>query len=136
MSTSSAMLPQVPTISDDVLQQLILWVRGFLQHKHKRGEPESEASKLSLDLWTGFELALTELWALRQRELIDWHDVTQQLPDADITVLICIPYSDEPVWLGWFDGTDWYEVGGGAITDVVRWAHMPAGGISNTSKPT
>jgi len=122
------------TIPDDVLQQLIAWVRGFLQHRHE--QPDSEPRTLSLDLWTGFQLALTELWSLRQRELIDWHDVTDQLPDADITVLVCTPASGEPVWLGWFDDGDWYEIGGGSITGVLRWAHLPAGTIADTRTPS
>jgi len=126
--------PAIPTISDDVLQQLILWVRGYLEYK--RGRRESEARKLSLDLWTGLELSLTELWGLRQRELIDWHDVAQQLPDADITVLICTPDSDEPVWLGWFDEGEWFEVSGVAIAGVVRWAHLPAGAIPEVRTPS
>lgn len=123
-----------PTITDEVLQQLVAWVRGFLEHR--RAAPDSEPRTLSLDLWTGFQLALAELWSLRQRELIDWHDVTDQLPDADITVLICSTDSDEPVWLGWFEaGDSWYEIGGGKIT-VLRWAHLPAGRIADTRKPS
>ena len=119
--------PAVPTVPDDVLLQLITWVRGYLEYK--RGRRESEARTLSLDLWTGFELALTELWSLRQRELIEWHDVTDQVPDADTTVLIFAPACSEPVWIGWFDGTEWYDTSGCELAGpVLRWAHLPAGG--------
>lgn len=57
--------PQI-TIPDDVLEQLIRWVAGFLHHK--RFDRDSEARTRSLDLWTGFQLALAELQVLRQRE--------------------------------------------------------------------
>lgn len=122
--------PQI-TLPDDVLAQLIRWVHGFLHHK--RADPESEARTRSLDMWTGFQLALAELQCLRLREHIDWHDVGHELPDADTTVLICSPDDDEPVWLGWYeDGDGWYEVGGGERS-VVRWAHLPAGGTRTPS---
>lgn len=123
-----------PTISNEVLQQLITWVRGFLEQKHAL--PESRPRTLSLDLWTGFQLALTELWSLRQRELIEWQEVADRLPDAETSVLYFAPDSSEPVWIGWFDGTDWYDVGGCIVEDVVRWAHLPAGGIADAGTPS
>lgn len=123
-----------PTIADDVLQQLIAWVRDYLEHK--RDQPNSEPRTLSLNLWTGFQIALTELWSLRQRELIEWHEVAQRLPDAETSVLYFAPDSSEPVWIGWFDGTDWYDVGGCIVEDVVRWAHLPAGGMPDAGTPS
>jgi hypothetical protein len=62
-----------------------------------------------------------------QREVIEWHDVGDVLPDDDTTVLIYFPDYAEPVWLGWYaEGTGWYEVGGWERS-VLRWAHLPRG---------
>lgn len=60
-------------------------------------------------------------------ELITWHDVGEQLPDADITVLVRTHGCEEPVWLGYLDGEVWRDVDGLEIT-VLRWADMPLGG--------
>ena len=46
-------------------------------------------------------------------------------PDADTTVLIHCPDADEPVWLGWFDGENWYAVDSSGPLKVTHWAPMP-----------
>ena len=60
------------------------------------------------------------------REVIQWHDVSETMPDSDITVLICTPDADEPVWLGWHDGTTWFAVDATEQPGVKRWAQIPA----------
>jgi hypothetical protein len=59
-------------------------------------------------------------------EPITWHEVGEQLPDADLTVLVRTEECEEPVWLAFFDGEVWLDVEGTAIT-VVRWADLPTG---------
>ncbi len=53
-----------------------------------------------------------------------WVDATEELPDADITVLVAGDF-DGQVWLGYFDGEDWQSVEGGKI-DVTHWAEVPS----------
>jgi hypothetical protein len=59
-------------------------------------------------------------------ETITWNDACLKLPDSDSTVLISCPTADEPVWLGYHDGEDWFAVDGGPAL-VVAWAKMPKG---------
>lgn len=59
-----------------------------------------------------------------------WISVGETLPDSDITVLICAPGGDEPVWLGYWDGYEWRYVDGvlaesDEIT-VTHWGDLPA----------
>lgn len=62
------------------------------------------------------------------REVITWHEIGEQLPDADITVLVCTDDESEPVWLGWLDEEGWCNVDGSQIEATVkRWAHVPTG---------
>lgn len=61
------------------------------------------------------------------QEVITWRAVGEQLPDADLTVLVRTRNSDEPVWLGYLDGEEWRDVEGLEI-DVTHWAEMPKGG--------
>jgi hypothetical protein len=62
-------------------------------------------------------------------EKLHWFNAREQLPDADETVLVVIPTHDDPVWLGYYDGTTWITVEGLPLTDnaVTCWAHMPRG---------
>lgn len=62
-------------------------------------------------------------------ETIEWHQASVSLPDADITVMVFAPRSSEPIWLGFFDGTDWYDCSGAKyeLIQVVAWAEMPRG---------
>jgi hypothetical protein len=64
-------------------------------------------------------------------ETIAWHSVAEQLPDADITVLVRSKNKAdaEPVWLGCYEDGCWFSVDAcqysrGAIT---HWAHRPRG---------
>lgn len=61
-------------------------------------------------------------------ETLTWHEVTERLPDDNRTVFFEAPALDEPVWLGWIEGSQWHEVSGLEIEGVVRWAEMPSGG--------
>lgn len=66
------------------------------------------------------------------RETITWVPVDERLPDADETVLIYAPTSDEPIWLGcmsgasgrWYDVDDSYHMTARAVT---HWATIPKG---------
>lgn len=62
-------------------------------------------------------------------EKIHWLNASEQRPDADETVLIAIPTHDDPIWLGYFDGTTWITAEGLPLSDhtVTAWAHMPGG---------
>ena len=62
-------------------------------------------------------------------EAIEWHSVTDSLPDVDTTVLVYAPEDADPVWLGYYDGDSWDSAEGmpyraGAVT---AWAAMPEG---------
>jgi hypothetical protein len=68
------------------------------------------------------------------QETIQWIAVSDSVPDADTTVLVCAPGSDEPIWLGHYDGVFWFAVGGEGYGDedeipqeVTAWASMPMG---------
>ena len=63
------------------------------------------------------------------RETIEWRSVNDELPDADTTVLICMPDApSEPIWLGWYDSAErcWYSVDASEQLGVTMWAPMPA----------
>lgn len=71
---------------------------------------------------------------ITDQETISWIAVADQLPDADTTVLVHAPGSDEPVWLGFYDGFFWFAVTGDGYGDedeiaaeVTAWATMPMG---------
>lgn len=67
---------------------------------------------------------------------IQWTAAAIQLPDADLTVLIHCPISDDPVWLGYFDGETWRDVDGGDLgtTFVDHWANLPDPPVVNTKR--
>lgn len=80
------------------------------------------------------EELIAECERLRALEVIDWIAVTEKLPDADTTVLVSAPGADEPVWLGYYDGEDWYADTGAEYGNdeeiaqpVTAWAQMPKG---------
>lgn len=67
------------------------------------------------------------------REVIEWHDVGEQMPDDEITVLLHVPSIDEPVWLGWHANGIWFLSDGSDLDDrekVERWASVPTGEAS------
>jgi hypothetical protein len=55
-----------------------------------------------------------------------WIPVEVRLPDDDLTVVVAITNSDEPVWLGFHDGSGWYSVDAMPIK-VTHWMPMPEG---------
>lgn len=61
------------------------------------------------------------------QEVIQWHEVPDQMPDADLTVLARLRGGSEPVWLAAWTGEDWRDTEG-MVVDVIRWADIPAGG--------
>lgn len=62
-------------------------------------------------------------------EKIHWSVASDGLPDADETVHICMPGNDEPVWIGYFDGTTWRTSDGFPVKagEVTYWAPMLKG---------
>lgn len=67
-------------------------------------------------------------------ESIEWISVKDATPDADTTVMVYAPHSDEPVWLGFYDDVYWFAVTGDGYGDpdeiaaeVVAWAPIPKG---------
>ncbi len=48
------------------------------------------------------------------------------LPDDAMTVLVCCPDADEPVWPAYRMDGDWYWVDGMRVNgEVVGWQHLP-----------
>lgn len=60
-------------------------------------------------------------------ETIQWMPAAAELPDSYTTVLITCVDSDEPVWLGYHDGTEWLTIEGQSVK-VIHWAELPMGG--------
>lgn len=55
-----------------------------------------------------------------------WISVEQEQPDDDIIVLVYVPDSSEPVWLGYcFDG-EWTDVEGSRC-EPTHWMPLPEG---------
>lgn len=69
--------------------------------------------------------AITEAMppALLGSDRIEWFN---SVPDADTTVLTQSTTSDEPIWLGYWDGQIWRDIEG-FPRDVIAWAHLPLG---------
>jgi hypothetical protein len=62
-------------------------------------------------------------------ETILWTRVEDKLPDDDTSVLVYAPLSDEPVWVGWYDGVYWFAADAADYADgaVKAWAPLPRG---------
>ena len=59
---------------------------------------------------------------------MSWIPVTERLPDDELTVLVALADSDEPVWLGYHDADGWYYIDGApADENVTHWQPMPEG---------
>lgn len=57
-----------------------------------------------------------------------WIPVYERLPDDEITVLIALQDSEEPVWIGYHDGDGWHYASGEPAGDnVTHWQHMIEG---------
>lgn len=53
-----------------------------------------------------------------------WIPVTARLPDDELTVLIALKDSDEPVWLGYHDAEGWFSAD--AMPQIVtHWQPIP-----------
>lgn len=65
-------------------------------------------------------------------ELVEWFPVSDQLPDATITVLGFNAEASEPVWPAYCDWDEndivsWYGADGFPIEPPTHWAEMPEG---------
>lgn len=64
-------------------------------------------------------------------EIIEWRRPEDELPDADETVLLCMPEADgQPVWPGYFDyygDLCWMLADGTPAGNVTHWACFPEG---------
>ena len=56
--------------------------------------------------------------------LMTWTEVTDSLPDSDMTVMTYEPDSCEPIWPGWHDGEQWHDINGGQIKPT-HWMAFP-----------
>jgi len=67
---------------------------------------------------------------LKGIEVVTWVSVATEKPDADTTVHITLDpeTSNEPVWLGYFDGEVWRDTEGREVR-VLYWAQMLRGGL-------
>lgn len=64
-------------------------------------------------------------------ELICWHNATDELPDAEATVLVrTLDERSDPVWPGYLDGEQWRHADGCPLDDVIFWADMPGGPVA------
>jgi hypothetical protein len=59
-------------------------------------------------------------------ETITWRDAARSKPEGDATVLVRCTGTWEPVWLGWFDGEQWFDTEATPV-EVTHWAEMPKG---------
>jgi hypothetical protein len=65
------------------------------------------------------------------QETLVWYSADAP-PDDDTTVMINMPKSDEPVWLGWHEGIQcWHTIEGAELArgTVTAWAAMPTGAV-------
>ena len=65
---------------------------------------------------------------MKETVLVTWVDAEKELPDSDTTVLIHCAVADDPVWLGYHDGSRWHSITGEEIDDdlVDDWAELPS----------
>jgi hypothetical protein len=55
-----------------------------------------------------------------------WTSCADGLPDSDTTVLIYSAESEEPVWLGFHNGSGWCDIEGYNLEEeVTHWADLP-----------
>jgi len=75
-------------------------------------------------------MASTESRKLNMIEQIEWVPVGDQLPDAEIMVLVALQNDNEPCWPGYIGESDeWFYADGTRIINdaPVYWAHLPGG---------
>jgi hypothetical protein len=60
-------------------------------------------------------------------EPVFWVEPSDEYPDADLTVLVAIEGADAPVWIGFTDGSAWFDAatGGEIVGRVTHWAEFP-----------
>ena len=58
--------------------------------------------------------------------MIEWHSVSDELPDEGTTVLIYEEHATDPVWPGYIDDGEWFFAEG-APAYPTHWAEMPEG---------
>lgn len=68
----------------------------------------------------------------RKTETIAWHVPADEMPDADTTVLLHVPESeDDPVWPGFWDGEQWRYADAMPLSarghEVAHWGSFPVG---------
>lgn len=55
-----------------------------------------------------------------------WIAVSERLPDADLAVLIHVPDDDEPIWIGYHGGDQWYAADAMPLGErVAHWQELP-----------
>lgn len=55
-----------------------------------------------------------------------WIKASDCLPDDDLEVLIFVPDDDEPVWIGYHGGDEWYSVDAMPLGQLVtHWMDLP-----------
>ena len=65
--------------------------------------------------------------------IVKWKDASKELPDSDLTVMLC--FADDDIWPGYFDGENWCSAEGATVEDVTHWADLlepPASEIKET----
>ena len=72
-------------------------------------------------------------------ELLTWHRLPGQMPDAELTVLLSVEDDgDSTVAQGYWDGEAfrWCDTGGEVAGAVLGWADQPAGLVGVPVEPT
>jgi len=70
-------------------------------------------------------------------ELLQWHATADQMPDAEMTVLMWVKQGSAVEWFaGWWDGEAWLDASSGGMVhgEVTHWAE-PEGPPNVPVKP-
>ena len=64
------------------------------------------------------------------RRAMHWRLASVELPEPGLDdepeiVLVACPTALEPVWLGYYEAGDWYDVDGARLYEVVAWMELP-----------
>lgn len=78
-------------------------------------------------------LALLDPTTPASSEVLTWLAPEDDMPDADITVLLWVRDSlgGQDWCAGWWDGADWRDCASGGVVDgqVLRWAEVTGPGL-------
>lgn len=98
---------------------------GFiLRYKNRRGVIKEEKNILFCVLLEEFG-KIEDRYVKHIGEQIDWISVDDELPDADLTVLV---KTGDETYLGFYDADGWsYVDGTRCIKTCTHWAEMPKG---------